>query len=266
MKIITAVTRGVFPVGIATMLTTLSLANPGRAENFDQTRQLLNTRKGPRCELSNAGLVFADLSNADLTQANLSGANLSRANLQGADLRGANLTGASLFGANLVGAKLDGANLTVADLRNSYLMGTSMLGAVLNSTLLQGAVGLTPDKGTAEEFYRWALEDEHRKNYLSAIDNFTQAINRKPDFAHAYLGRGVVRLQTGSDDEGGLADIEQADRLFAAQNNQEGTKITQELIKQLTTPPEQPKKGNGLGVALLGLIGTALQFLPLSVF
>jgi uncharacterized protein YjbI with pentapeptide repeats len=265
MKLKTVAIRGIFPVGIVTMLTVLPIANPARAENFEQTRQLLTTRKCARCELSNAGLVFADLSNADLTQANLSGANLSRANLQGADLRGANLTGASLFGANLVGAKLDSANLTVADLRNSYLMGTSMVGAVLNSTLLQGAVGQTPDKGSAEEFYRWALADEQRKDFLAAIDNFTQALNRKPDFAHAYLGRGVVRLQAGND-EAGIADIRQADLLFTAQNNLEGSKITQEMIKQLTTPPPREKGGNGIGIALLGLIGTALQYLPLSVF
>jgi tetratricopeptide (TPR) repeat protein len=135
----------------------------------------------------------------------------------------------------------------------------------MNGTLLQGAVGLSPATGSAEEFYRWALQDEHRKDFPAAVDNFTQALNRRPDFAQAYLGRGVVFLQM-NEESTGLADIQKADQLFAAQGNQEGTKITKELIKQITTPPPEPKKGNGIGVALLGLIGTALQFLPLSIF
>jgi uncharacterized protein YjbI with pentapeptide repeats len=209
---------------------------------------------------------MANLAGADLTGANLAGANLSRANLSGADLRGANLAGTSLFGANLVGARLDGANLAVADLRNSYLGGASLKDTVLTNALFQGAIGLPVQIGSAEQFYSWALEDERRKDYPAAIDNFTQALNRKPDFAHAYLGRGIVRLESGGEDNNGLTDIQQADRLFTAQNNQEGMKITKELIKQLTTPPPAPKKGNGLGVALLGLIGTVLQFLPLSIF
>ncbi|WP_225938264.1 pentapeptide repeat-containing protein [Leptothermofonsia sichuanensis] len=265
MKPQASILQKTIPTGMVALLTTLSVATPARSQNFDHTQQLLSTRKCPRCELSNAGLVFANLSGADLSQANLAGANLSRANLQGADLRGANLTGASLYGANLVGAKLDGANLTVTDLRGAYMMGASLVETVMHGTLLQGAVGLSPETGSAEQFYQWALQDEHRKNYPGAIDNFTQALSRKPDFAQAYLGRGVVLLQSG-EDEAGLADIRQAERLFTAQGNQEGSKLTQAMIKQLTTPPPQPKSGNGLGLALLGLIGTALQFLPLSIF
>ncbi|MCL6433212.1 MAG: pentapeptide repeat-containing protein [Leptolyngbyaceae cyanobacterium HOT.MB2.61] len=265
MKPEATIIRKVIPAGVVTLLTTLSVATPAQAENFEHTQRLLSTRKCPRCELSNAGLVFANLANAELSQANLAGANLSRANLQGADLRGANLTGASLYGANLVGARLDGANLTAVDLRGAYLMGASLMQTVMNGALLQGAVGLSPSTGSAEEFYQWALQDERRKNYPGAIDNFTQALMRKPDFAQAYLGRGVVFLQSG-EDTAGLADIQQAERLFTVQGNQEGMKITQELIKQLTTPPPAPPKGNGIGIALLGLIGTALQLLPLSVF
>lgn len=259
-------TNRFFPLSLVTLLSTLTLPAPARAENLEHTRQLLSTHKCSRCDLSNAGLVMANLAGADLTGANLAGANLSRANLSGADLRGANLAGTSLFGANLVGARLDGANLAVADLRNSYLGGASLKDTVLTNALFQGAIGLPVQIGSAEQFYSWALEDERRKDYPAAIDNFTQALNRKPDFAHAYLGRGIVRLESGGEDNNGLTDIQQADRLFTAQNNQEGMKITKELIKQLTTPPPAPKKGNGLGVALLGLIGTVLQFLPLSIF
>ncbi len=259
------VIRTAIPAGIATLIT--SFISPGsvRAENVEHLQKLLTTRQCNRCELSNAGLVFANLANADLSGANLSGANLSRANLQGANLRGANLIGASLYGANLVGAQMDGANLTVADLRQSYLMGASINGAILESTLLQGAVGLPPSTGTAAQFYRWALEDERGKNYPAAIDNFTQAIQRQPDLAQAYLGRGIVYLQT-NETAAGLSDIKKADELFNAQNNTEGATLTKQLIAELTAPPKKLPKGNGVGIALLNLVGMAMKFLPFSFF
>ncbi|UBF25359.1 pentapeptide repeat-containing protein [Kovacikia minuta CCNUW1] len=265
MKLRVLAIHTVVPAGLATLLTTIGIAIPLRAENLSHTQQLLSTRKCSRCDLSSAGLTFANLSNADLTQANLSGANLSRANLQGADLRGANLIGASLFGANLTGAKLDGANLGAADLRGAYLTGASITGVVWESTLLEEAVGLPNSVGKVEDFYNWAMEDMRRKNFPGAIDNFNQVLNRKPDFAQAYMGRGVARLQT-DDREGGIEDVRRAETLFTAQGNQEGTKVAQQMVKDLTTPPPEQKTGGGLGQALIGVLGFALQFLPFSLF
>ncbi len=175
------------------------------------------------------------------------------------------MAGASLFGANLAGARLDGANLGAADLRGSYLGGASLTNAVLDSALLQEAIGLPNSIGKVEDFYNWAMEDLRRKDLPGAIDNFNQVLSRKPDFAHAYLGRGVARLQS-DDREGGINDIKRAETLFTAQGNQEGTKVTQQMVKELTTPPKEEKKGNGIGQAILGLVGMALQFLPLSFF
>jgi uncharacterized protein YjbI with pentapeptide repeats len=203
--------------------------------------------------------VYADLRGADLRQANLRQANLSRANLEGADLRGAVLMGASLSGANLTGANLDGANLAAADLRYAYLTNATLQGTNLERAQLQGAIGLSNTVGTPEEFYKWAMADAEQKNYASAVENFTQTLARKADFAPAYLGRGLARLQV-SDRAGAIADLKQADKLFTAQGDTKTALDIQKSIKTLETPPEQPKAGNGFGINLLSALGTLLQF------
>jgi len=238
------------------MLATLPL--PVHAENIDHTRQLLSTRQCPRCELTRAGLVFVDLPGANLVQANLVQANLSRANLQGADLRGANLVGVSFNGANLVGARLDGANLSGADLRGAYLQGASFQGAIIDGAYLQGAIGLPTTVGKLEDFYAWAIEDERKRNYVSAIANFSRVIERKPDFAPAFIGRSAARLQ-GGDVKGAIADARQAETLFSAQGDEKNAEIATKLATALEKPPEErPKKGS-FGNFLVGLLGGALQ-------
>lgn len=241
---------------LALVLTALPL--PSYAENLDHSRQLLSTRQCPRCELTRAGLVFVDLAGANLMQANLVQANLSRANLQGADLRGANLVGTSLNGANLIGAKLDGANLTGADLRGAYLQGASFQGTIVDGAYLQGAVGLPTTVGTLEDFYRWAIEDERQKNYVSAAANFTRVIERKPDFAPAFIGRSAARLQ-GGDVKGAIADARQAETLFAARGDEKNAEIANKLATALEKPPEERPKKGGFGNFLVGLLGGALQ-------
>lgn len=235
---------------------------PAGAENLEQTQKLLATKQCSGCELSNAGLVYADLSGADLSGADLSRANLSRANLQGADLRGAILVGASLSGANLTAAKLDGANLNAVDLRHAYLTNATVAGANLDKALLQGAIGLPTAIGKPEDFYQWAIADSEQKNYASAVENFNQVLARQPDFAPAYLGRGIARLQT-SDRVGAIADLKQADKLFTAQGDPKTAQGIQQSLKELETPPAQLKTGNGLGIKLISAFATLLQlFLP----
>lgn len=252
-----------FSIGLAGCLMVFGSVAPAKAENVEHTRQLLSSKQCSQCDLTNAGLVFAKLSNANLTQANLSGANLSRADLQGADLRGANLTGASLYGANLMGAKLDGAILSMADLRKAYLVGMTYEGAVMENALLQGAIGLPSTIGNPEEFYRWAVEDAKQGNHPRAVENFTQTLLRKPDFAPAYLGRAVSRLHT-MDRQGAIADTQQAEQLFKMQGDTQGVTIAQTLVKELTAPPpKQQKDGNGLGFALLNIAGMVLRVLTL---
>lgn len=247
-------------LAIATLLTSLSLTLPARAENLEHSRQLLSTRQCPGCNLSNAGLIFAELSGANLSRADLTRANLSRANLQGADLRGANLMGASLNGANLTGARLEGANLMAADLRGAYLTGAVLEGAMTDGALLEGAIGLPTTIGTAEEFYQLAIQDERRRDYVRSTENFTQVIIRKPTFAPAYFGRAAARAQ-GGDRTGAIADAREAERLFTGQGDQKNAELATKFAMLLEHPPEekQPKGGNGIGTALLGLLGGALQ-------
>lgn len=242
----------------AAMFAVLATPLPSAAENLDHTRQLLSTRQCPKCDLTRAGLVFVDLAGANLMQANLVQANLSRANLQGADLRGANLVGVSLNGANLVGARLDGANLTGADLRGAYLQGASLVGAVVDGAYLQGAIGLPTTVGKLEDFYRWAIEAERQKNYVAATANFTQVIERKPDFAPAFIGRSAARLQ-GGDVKGAIVDARQAETLFAAQGDEKNAEIAGKLALALEKPPEERPKKAGFGNFLVSVLGGALQ-------
>ena len=58
-----------------------------RTANVNQIKQLLTTKKCPKCDLGGADLKNADLAGADLREAELTDAKLDGANLQGADLR-----------------------------------------------------------------------------------------------------------------------------------------------------------------------------------
>jgi uncharacterized protein YjbI with pentapeptide repeats len=251
-------------IGFVSFLATAAVMLPAQAENLQQTQQLLSTKQCPKCNLTGTGLTFANLGYANLAGADLRGANLSRADLQGADLRGADLSGATLVGANLSGARLDGAILRATDLRSAYLAGMTHQGAVMDNALLQGAIGLPQTAGTAEEFYRWALADAQQGNHPKAIENFSQAIERQPSLASAYLGRAFSRIQT-TDRQGATEDSSTAEQLFKTQGDPERSAVAQALHKQLTAPPPKEQKGgNGLGIGLLNILGTVLKVL--SVF
>lgn len=246
-------------IAIATLLTTFGIHLPARAENIEHTQRALSTRQCQQCDLTGAGLVFANLVGADLSRTRLDGANLSRANLRGANLAGASLRGTSLYGADLSGADLQGADLSSADLRGAYFGGAILTGAVLENTQLQGAIGLSPTIGKAEDFYRWGIQAGEQRDYHNAISNFNQAIVRKPDHAEAHLGRAVARLQLG-DREGAMPDLERASTLFGQQGKAEEQKASTQLLEELKKPPKERKSGNNFGQAVLSILGTVLQF------
>ncbi|MEH2234703.1 pentapeptide repeat-containing protein [Nostoc sp.] len=250
-------------LAIAAFLTTISLTTTVQAANSEHVRQLLATKQCQNCDLTSAGLVMADLSGANLSGANLTGANLSRANLSGADLRGANLSGASLFGVNLSEAKFSGANLTGADLRNTYLANAELTGAYLNGANFQGAVGIPSQIASPEEFYAWGVAEAQKGNQQQAISYFNQAIAIKPEYAGAYLARGVARYQI-LDRQGAFQDAQVAQKLFTSQNNSAGTLTAQAFIKELQTPVnEKVSAGSPSFVDFLGSLGSVLlQFLP----
>ncbi|MBW4421830.1 MAG: pentapeptide repeat-containing protein [Myxacorys californica WJT36-NPBG1] len=242
------------------LLLASSICLPVQAENLEHTQKLLSTKQCQNCDLTRAGLVFAQLSGANLSQANLAGANLSQANLVGANLSGANLTGATLNGANLSGAKLTGANLSSVDLRNAYLVDTDLSGSRLDYALLQGAIGLSATTGNATDFYRWGVEAGSKKQYERAIENFNQTLARQPDFAPAQLARGMARLELG-DQSGAIQDLEYASTLFTRQGDTAQAQSTQAVITVLKTPEKAPKDrgGNGLGPAILSTLGSLVK-------
>lgn len=215
---------------IATLLTSLALPPQISAENINHLSQLLNTKNCENCDLTNAGLVMTNLTGANLKGANLVGANLSRANLTGADLRGANLSSASLYGANLSGANLSGANLNNTDLRNTYLVNAIFQNTNLASTYVQGAVGMPETAAQADQFYLWALQEDKKGNYPTAIKYYTQAIELDPELAPAYLGRAIIKSRYGSTDTA-IEDGEKAQELFEAQNNAEGYALSTRFIQ-----------------------------------
>lgn len=251
-------------IATAAFLLTISLPVTAQAaNNYEAIKRLLANNQCENCNLRNAGLVMADLSGANLSGADLSGANLSRANLSGANLQGANLQGASLFGANLTNAKLDSANLMGADLRSSYLMNVNLTNANLNAANFQGAMGIPIQIAKPEEFYAWGVAAAEKGNLDPAIDYFSQAIALKPEYAGAYLARGVASYQK-LDRKSAIVDAQQAAKLFAEQKNAEGIQTAQAFILELTTPhSETVSKGKPNFMNFVGSLGSILlQFLP----
>jgi tetratricopeptide (TPR) repeat protein len=206
---------------------------------------------------------MADLSGANLSRANLAGANLSRANLSGADLSGANLSDAVLFGVNLSNAKLNHATLIGADFRNTYLVNTQLIGVNLSEANLQGAIGIPLQVAKPDEFYNWGVAEAQKGNQQHAIDYFNQAIAIKPDYAGAYLARGVAHYQL-FDRKSALQDAQIAVKLFTSQNNVTGLQTAQAFIQELQTPQtEKISAGKPSLMDFVGSLGSVLlQFFP----
>jgi uncharacterized protein YjbI with pentapeptide repeats len=237
---------------------------PAAAENLEHTQQLLATKACANCDLSDAGLVFANLSKANLQGADLSNANLSRANLSQADLTGANLSGATLYGANLTGAKLNSTNFSGADLRGAYLTNTEVSSINLTNANLQGVIGLPSQVGNAKDFFTWALAASDAGQYGRAIENYTQAINIDPNLGAAYLGRSMAQYKIGNQ-QGALADSKKASELFLAQGDETGQQAASGFVALLETPQKEDKLSGGVGNVVSGLFSLGLSVLKLFV-
>lgn len=248
-------------IATAALLSTICLAPPATAGNTEHIRQLLATKKCESCDLSGEGLVMANLSGASLRGANLSGANLSRANLSGADLSGANLSGASLYGANLSGANLSEADLTGADLRDTYLVNADLASTELSTTSLQGAIGIPAQAVKLEDLYRWGISQGQKGDPKGAIDYFNQALSVDPDYAPAYMARGIARYQL-LDRVGAMRDAQQAEKLFFTQRDIMGIKTAQAFVKELQSPQTSvPKSKPNFYNFLGGAASILLRFL-----
>ncbi len=237
------------------LLASLSLAAPARAEDFAHVNQLLSTRQCPNCSLSNAGLVMANLRGADLRGADLRRANLSQADLSGADLRGANLAGASLHSANLSGADLTGASLVSADLRQAYLVNVNLWGARLDNALLEGAVGFANPQATPEHFFALGMREAQYNNYVGAIDYYNQALQLDPQFAPAYLGRGIMRHYL-TDMQGAVQDAQIARAIFEQRGETQGVETAEQFIGWVDRVQNPGQSGSGIGIPILQLLGS----------
>lgn len=250
--------------GLLITFTALTLCanSPVKAENVEHTQQLLSTKQCSECDLSRIGLVYADLTGANLSRANLTQANLSRANLSAANLNGANLVGAVLVNANLTGADLSQADLRGADLRGAILTGAMIQGAKLDEANFLGAVGLPSEIATAENLYRLGVAEAERGNYRGAIGYYTQVTALEPDFAGAYLARGVARFQLGEHPLA-LEDAQQAEQLYLSQGNEAGHQVAVQLnqgilaIQAARDDQKEQMQGNGIGIGILNILGTA---------
>ena len=93
------------------LILTLALILPLSVGAFvpDHLTLLKETKRCPRCDLTEANLKGANLRHTNLRHTELQGANLRGTDLRGANLRDANLEGANLRGGgNLLGANLKG--------------------------------------------------------------------------------------------------------------------------------------------------------------
>ncbi len=255
-------------VTTATFLSVLFSPSVAFAENLNDLNQLLSTQVCQNCNLVDAGLVRANLAGAQLQGANLTNANLSRADLTGADLSGTNLTGASLHGAILTGANLTGAILTATDFRNAYLNNANFENADLETSYIRGAIGVPTSAGSAQQFYRLAAAEAQANNYEQALEYCNYAISVDPEYAPAYLGRGVARYRLG-DEVGAIQDAYIAEALFTEQENANGLVASQQFMKAMEFAQEQQENNRGGGGSLnrvfTSLGSLFVRFLP-SIF
>lgn len=239
----------------------LGWATPARAENLFQLQQLLSTQTCEDCDLSRAGLVYANLSGARLRGANLRSANLSQSDLSNTDLSNADLAGAVLFAANLAGANLRGADLRGADLRSAFLEGADLEGALLDGAILMGAVGLPDTVATPEILFQWGLREAENQNHELAIGYYTRSLQGDPDNAEIYLARSIALFRWG-DPETAYADAKQAEQIFIERGDEVGQQNAVmlaegifEVQRRIAEGPDPPPPD------FLGLLGSLSSML-----
>jgi tetratricopeptide (TPR) repeat protein len=85
---------------------------------------------------------------------------------------------------------------------------------------------------TAEEWFNSAYNKGESGDYQGAIADYNQAIKIKPDYALAYINRGVAKSDLG-DKQGAIADYNQAAQLYSQQGNMEKYRKALDRIKNL---------------------------------
>lgn len=253
------------------MTSLLGQATIAQAESLVDLQQLLSSKQCSLCDLSNAGLVYANLAGADLQGARLIRANLSQSDLAGANLANANLSGATLAGADLTGANLSGANLSGVDLRGAYLTGADFSGADLSDANLRGALGIPLELISLQDLLLWGNELAARGNYTGAIAYYSQALTIDPDYGEVYLARGAAYNRLG-DLINAKADADYAAELFFTTGNQAGYEMASLFVTTMEAEAEaaadsQRGRGRGnVGGNILNVITGIGSLLLQSVF
>ena len=161
------------------------------------------------------------------------------------------------------GAKLTRVNLQGADLRNTYLVNARLTDVDVNTANLQGATGITSQLAKPEQFYAWGVASAEKGNLQQATQYFNQAIEAKPDYAGAYLARGIARYHM-LDNKGAFEDAQFAKKLFKSQKDITGIQTAQVFILEIQTP--QDTKVRPSKPTLMDFVGSLssvlLQFLP----
>jgi tetratricopeptide (TPR) repeat protein len=226
--------------------------------------QLLDQRRCQGCNLADADLVHAQLSDADLSGARLMRANLGQAQLDGARLGGADLSFTSLMGASLRGADLRGARLEGTDLRQADLSGALLSPGALSRAHWQGARGIDQGVLSFAELHNAGVEAAQNGRYPDAERWFSAAISREPAAGVSWLARAITRSQLGKREEAS-SDFTYAASLYESAGALTEADQLREAAREVTALPEQPRGGNGIGMAAVGGALGLLQFLaPLA--
>ncbi|MEI2578512.1 tetratricopeptide repeat protein [Scytonema sp. PRP1] len=80
--------------------------------------------------------------------------------------------------------------------------------------------------------YTQIRQSLNNRDFESAIDGYTQLLRQQPDSARAYLTRGLIYWNLDNR-QNATTDLQQAARLFQAQEDQAYFLATQELIRQI---------------------------------
>ena len=227
--------------------------------------KLLTSLRCSKCDLRRADLVHASLSSADLEGSDLTGANLSGSNLDGANLRNTNLSFTSLNGASLKGADLEGATLHGTDLRRADLTGAQITATELQRAHWRGAAGIPTSALNYSDLHNAGVESAKSKQWKEAENWFSEAIQRNPDAAISWLGRGLSRVEIG-ELVNASQDIAYASKLYKQLGDDKLSSNLHQLSQNLITTPKQQKGGNGAGITTInGALGAIRMIAPLAM-
>jgi len=93
------------------------------------------------------------------------------------------------------------------------------------------AIQLVPDLWSA--YFSRAMTRRWVKDYEGAIADFTHLIQLYPEEASSYANRGLVYVDMGNR-EAAIADLQQAKTLWQEQKNVKGVQTVDSLLQQLT--------------------------------